>query len=110
MDIETSKNAQPTSRKAIKASDAKKKAVRPAKPKNEATRSCPDDEINVLIKAWAEHESLYNTKHKSYFNRDIQQKSIALMLKDNGITATVKQTGTEFTDLKNYYEGQKRMT
>ena len=31
------------------------------------------------------------------------------MLKDNGITATVKQTGTEFTDLKNYYGGQKRM-
>ena len=31
-------------------------------------------------------------------------------LKDNGITATVKQTGKKLTDLKNYYGGQKRMT
>ena len=31
----------------IKASDAKKKAGRPAKPKNEATRSWTDDEISV---------------------------------------------------------------
>ena len=40
----------------IKASDAKKKAGRPAKPKNEATRSWTDDEISVLIEAYAEHE------------------------------------------------------
>ena len=46
--------------------------------------------------AWAEHENLYNKKHKSYFNRDIRQKLLTLMenmLKDNGITATVKQIG-----------------
>ena len=30
-------------------------------------------------------------------------------LKDNGITATVKQIGKILTDLKNYYEGQKRV-
>ena len=30
-------------------------------------------------------------------------------LKDNGITVTVKQTGKKLNDLKNYYEGQKRM-
>ena len=30
-------------------------------------------------------------------------------LKDNGITATVKEIGKKFTDLKNYYGGQKRM-
>ena len=70
LDIETSKNVQPTSGKAIKASDTKKKAGRPAKPKNEAARSWTDDEINVLIEASAKHENLYNTKHKSYFNRD----------------------------------------
>ena len=72
LDIETSENVQSTSRKAIKASDTKKKSGRPAKPKNEATRSWTDDEINVFIEAWAEHENLYNTKHKSYFNRNIQ--------------------------------------
>ena len=31
------------------------------------------------------------------------------MLKDNRITATVKQIGKKLTDLKNYYGGQKRM-
>ena len=30
-------------------------------------------------------------------------------LKDNGITATVKQIGKKLADLKNYYGGQKRM-
>ena len=58
MDIETSENVQSTSGKAIKASDAKKKADRPAKPKNEATRSWTDDEVNVSIEAWTEHENL----------------------------------------------------
>ena len=80
----------------IKASDAKKKAGRPAKPKNEATRSWTDDEISVLIEAYAEHENLYKTNHKRYFNRDISQKSLTSMgntLKENGITATVKQIG-----------------
>ena len=93
MDIETSENIQSISGKVIKASDAKKKASRPAKPKNEATCSWIDDEIHLLTEAWAEHENLYNTKHKSYFNRDIRQKLLTLMentLKDNGITATVK--------------------
>ena len=112
LDIETSENVQSKSGKAIKASDAKKKAGRPAKPKNEATCSWTDDEINVLIEAWAEHKNLYNTKHKGCFNRDIQQKLLILMenrLKDNGITATVKQIEKKLTDLKNYYGGQKRM-
>ena len=62
----TSENVQSTSGKAIKASDAKKKASRPAKPKNEATHSWTDDEINVLIEALDEHKNLYNTKHKIY--------------------------------------------
>ena len=96
----------------IKASDAKKKAGRPAKPKNEATRSWTDDEISVLIEACAEHENLYKTNHKRYFNRDISQKSLTSMgntLKENGITATVKQIGKKLTDLKNYYGGQKLM-
>ena len=69
-------------------------------------------EINVLIEAWAERENLYNTEYKSYINRDIRQKSLTSMentLKDNGITATVKQIGKKLTDLKNYYGGQKRM-
>ena len=67
MDIETSENVQSTSGKTIKASGAKEKAGRPAKPKNEATRSWTDNAINVLTETWAEHENLYNTKHKSYF-------------------------------------------
>ena len=61
LDIETSENVQSTSGKAIKASDVKKKSGRPAKPKNEATRSWTNDEINALIEAWAEHENLYYT-------------------------------------------------
>ena len=96
MDIETSENVQSTSGKAIRLSDVKKKAGGLSKPKNEATHSWTDDEINVLTEAWAEHENLYNKKHKSYFNRDIRQKLLTLMenmLKDNGITATVKQIG-----------------
>ena len=112
LDIETSESVQPTSGKAIKASDTKKKTGRPTKPKNEAARSWTDDEINVLIEAWTKHENLYNTKHKSNFNRDKQQKSLTSMentLKDNGITATVKQIGKILTDLKNYYGDQKRM-
>ena len=93
MDIETSENVQSTSRKAIKATDAKKKASCPAKPKNEATRSWTDDEINVLIEAWVKYENLYNTKHESYFNMDVRQKLLTSMentLIDNGIIATVK--------------------
>ena len=58
LDIQTSKNVQSTSGKSIKASDAKKKAGRPAKPKNEAIRSQTDDEIKVLKEAWAKHENL----------------------------------------------------
>ena len=113
LDIQTSKNVQSTSGKSIKASDAKKKAGRPAKPKNKAIRSQTDDEIKVLEEAWTEHENLYNTKHLSYFKRDdIRQKSLTLMestLKDNGITATVKKIGKKLTDLKNYCECQIRM-
>ena len=56
--IQTSKNVQSTSGKSIKASDAKKKAGCPAKPKNEAIRSQTDDEIKVLKEAWAKHENL----------------------------------------------------
>ena len=56
MDIETSENVQSTSGKAIRLSDVKKKAGCLSKPKNEATHSWTDDEINVLIDAWAEHE------------------------------------------------------
>ena len=56
---------QSTSGKSIKASDAKKKAGRPAKPKNEATRSWTDDEISVLIEACAEHENLYKTNQRA---------------------------------------------
>ena len=47
LDIETSKNVQSSSGKAIKASDAKKKSGRSAKQKNKATPSLTDDEINV---------------------------------------------------------------
>ena len=47
LDIETSKNVQSSSGKAIKASDAKKKSGRSAKTKNKATPSLTDDEINV---------------------------------------------------------------
>ena len=86
LDIETSENVQSTNGKAIKASDAKKKGGRPAKPRNEATCSWTDDEINILIEAWTEHENLCNIKHKSYFNTDIQQKSLISMesmLNDN---------------------------
>ena len=46
--------------------------------------------------AWAEHENLYKTKHKSYLNLDIRQKLLTLKentLKDNGITDTVTQIG-----------------
>ena len=106
LDVVTSENAQSTSGKVIKASGTKVKASRPAKPKNEATRSWTDDEINVLIEEWAEHENLYNAKHKRYYNRDIRQKLLTLMentLKDNGTTATVKQFGKKLIDLKNYY-------
>ena len=112
LDIETSENVQSTSGKATKASDANKKAGRPAKPKNQATHAWTDGEINVLVEAWTEHKNVRNTKHKSYFNRDIRQKllsSMENMLKDNGISATVKQIGKKLTDLKNYYRGQKRM-
>ena len=65
-----------------------------------------------MIEAWAEHEYLYNTKHESYFNRDIRQKSLTSMensLKDNGIIATIKQIGKKLTDLKSHYRGQTRM-
>ena len=48
MDIETSENVQSTSGKAIRLSDVKKKAGCLSKPKNEATHSWTDDEINVL--------------------------------------------------------------
>ena len=112
LDIEISENVQSTSGKAIKVSDAKKKAGRPAKPKNEVTHSWTDDEIKLLMEALAKPENLYNTKRKSYFNRDIRQKllnSMANTLKDNNITATLKQIGKNLTDLKNYYRGQKRI-
>ena len=72
MDIDASENVQSASGKAIKASDAQKKSGRPAKPKNEATRSCTDYEISVLKETSADYKNFYNTKHKSYFSRNIR--------------------------------------
>ena len=51
LDIEASENVQYASAKAMKASDAKKKASRPTKPNNEATGLWTDDEVNFLIEA-----------------------------------------------------------
>ena len=65
MEKGTSEYEQSTSGKAIKGSDAKKKASRPTKPKNKAIRSWTDDEINVLVEALDKHKNLYNTKHKT---------------------------------------------
>ena len=58
-------------------------------------------------------QNLYNTKHKSHFNREIRQKMLTSMkntLTDNGITATVKQIRKKLTDVKNFYGDQKRMS
>ena len=66
----------------------------------------------MLIELWENHENLYNTKLKSYFNRDLRQKSlesIESVLKENEITASIKQISKKLTDLKNYYGGQRRL-
>ena len=61
---------------------------------------------------WENHENLYNTKLKSYFNGDLRQKSlesIESVLKENEITASIKQISKKLTDLKNYYGCQRRL-
>lgn len=88
------------------------KRGRPAKAKNEDTRPWTDREIEILIEFWSQHENLYNTKHKSYFNRDLRQKSLTVIetsLKNHEIQASIKQISKKLTDLKNYYGGQRRM-
>jgi len=67
----------------------------------------------MLIDIWSQHENMFNTKNKNYFNRDIRQKTLVTMertLNENGLVATVKQIGKKITDLKNYYGAQRRMT
>ena len=66
----------------------------------------------MLIELWENHKNLYNTKLKSYFNRDLRQKSlesIESVLKENEITASIKQISKKLTDLKNYYGCQRRL-
>ena len=51
----------------------KNKRGRPKK--TDDNRTWADDETTTLIDVWAQYENLYNTKHKSYFNRDVCQKN-----------------------------------
>ena len=30
-------------------------------------------EVEILIELWSQHENLYNTKNRLYFNRDLRQ-------------------------------------
>jgi len=96
----------------VQSVSGKKKVGRPAILKEEFSRSWTDEETKVLIEVWAEHENLYNTKHKDCFNRNIRQKSLTSMentLIERDITANVKQISKKITDLKNYYGSLRRM-
>jgi len=96
----------------VQSVSGKKKVGRPAILKEEFSRSWTDEETKVLIEVWAEHENLYNTKHKNCFNRNIRQKSLTSMentLIERDITANVKQISKKITDLKNYYGSLRRM-
>lgn len=80
--------------------------------KNDTTRSWTDEEVDVLIELWSQHDNLFNTKDRKYFNRDLRQKSLESIekgLKDSDIEATTQQITKKLTDLKNYYGGQRRM-
>lgn len=93
------------------AKPATKKRGRPKK--TEDSRDWNDDETLALIEVWQQQENLYNTKHKLYFNRDVRQKSLAVVetkLKECGIIASTKHIAKKLTDLKNYYGAQKRLT
>ena len=95
----------------IEVTKVQKKRGRPAT-KNEAARDWTDEEINFLIDIWAQHENLFSTKHRLYFNRDARQKSLKALeetLSSNDIPATVKQITKKLTDLKNYFGAQSRM-
>lgn len=101
--------SEPTEKR--KAQSTRKRG-RPAT-KNEAARVWTDEETSLLIDLWAQHENLFNTKHRMYFNRDARQKSIAAIeetLNSNNVAATAKQIAKKLTDLKNYFGAQKRMT
>ena len=81
--------------------------------KVDAVRTWTDDETMLLNEIWCQHENLYNTKHKSYFNRDARQRTLTLIeekLKENGIIAMIKQISKKLTKLKNYYGVQRKMT
>ena len=80
--------------------------------KTDDNRTWADDENTTLIDVWAQYENLYNTKHKSYFNRDVHQKTLEAVeqkLKVTTIVVTMKQIAKKLTDLKNYYGAQRRM-
>lgn len=101
--------SEPTAKRKVQST---RKRGRPAS-KNEGTRDWTDEETNFLIDLWAQHENLFNTKHRMYFNRDARQKSLTAIeetLNSNEIAATAKQIIKKLTDLKNYYGAQKRMT
>ena len=71
-----------------------------------------DNEIKVLIELWSQYASLFNTKHKNYFNRDARQKYLKntkLKLKEKNIIATENQISEKLINFKNYYGGQKRL-
>ena len=57
-----------------------KKLGRPKKTTDNKTWA--DDETTTLIDVWAQYENLYNTKHKSYFNRDVRQKTLETQRKN----------------------------
>ncbi|XP_066924631.1 uncharacterized protein [Clytia hemisphaerica] len=117
-DNESASNLIPTPTIDARTISAKAKVKAPAKrrgrpPKNPAdVRDWSDEEVMVLINLWQTHESLYNTSHELYYNRDIRQitiDSVTAKLGENGITATSKQVNKKLTDLRTYYGAQRRM-
>ena len=81
---------------------------RPAK--NEQAKDRSDQEVHALIEFWQPRESLYNTRHRDYFNKEKRAKLMdeikVLMLKD-GFCVTEKDISAKLVSLKSYYGAQK---
>lgn len=89
------------------------KRGRPAKKNQEKDppREWDDDEVELLINLWSQHECLYNCKVPEYHNKDERskaQQAIKEKLKEHDVDVTCKQIADKLGGLRTYFGAEKR--
>ena len=85
-----------------------KKRGRPSKKEN---KEWLDEEVEILIDLWGNHECLYNSKHQLYMNKNARSKAMDQViegLKKENIEVNTKQVQEKLNKLRNYYGAERR--